>query len=226
MNLESAHPSHRRRLTAVQRREDILDAAATLYSTGSPHDYTIEDIAQKAGVSRATFYRLFEGIEDLKASIIGRIATAFQKRMFSGFGSDNQWVELVCGIQEFLSITDAVRCEVLSLLDSHSQGTIAEGMRSAIVAEISRRVRPIKETQLGHAALRTWVAAAEYQVRRWLMARSEDESSAESREVVAERLAALLIAVVVAFKETNDDAFLEEVFQVLDEGRTHAGEAG
>lgn len=209
----------RRRLTAGQRREDILDAAATLYSEGRPSEYTIDDVAKKAGVSRATFYRLFTGLEDLKMAIIGRIAAAFQKRMFSGFGSDNQWDELVVGIREFLRICDAVRSEVLALLDSHGRGTIAEGMRDAVAAEIARRVRPIEETPLGREALRTWVAAAEHQVRDWLQARAADKASAAPVDAVAERMAALLPAIAGAFAATGEDAFLDEVIRVLEDGR-------
>ena len=212
----------RRRLTAGQRREDILDAAVTLYSEGRPSEYTIDDVAKKAGVSRATFYRLFTGLEDLKMAIIGRIAAAFQKRMFSGFGSDNQWDELVVGIREFLRICDAVRSEVIALLDAHGRGSIVEGMRDAIASEIARRVHPVEETPLGREALRTWVAAAEYQVREWLQARATDKDAAEPVDAVAARMAALLPAVVGAFAESADDAFLDEVARVLAEGRGSA----
>ncbi|MGV3114040.1 TetR/AcrR family transcriptional regulator [Corynebacterium freneyi] len=212
-------PGRRRRLSASRRREDILDAAASLYSDGQPDDYTIDDVAKKAGVSRATFYRLFSGLDDLRMAIIGRIAAAFQKRMFSGFGSDNQWEELVVGIREFLRICDAVRSEVIALLDGNGRGSIAEGMRDAIAAEIARRVHPVEETALGRAALRTWVAAAEYQVRQWLQARATDKDAAEPVDAVAERMAALLPAIAGAFAATGEDAFLEEVIRVLKDGR-------
>lgn len=219
---EAGQPGRRRRLSAGRRREDILDAAASLYADGQPGDYTIDDVAKKAGVSRATFYRLFSGLDDLRMAIIGRIAAAFQKRMFSGFGSDNQWEELVVGIREFLRICDAVRSEVIALLDAHRRGSIAEGMRDAIAAEIARRVHPVEETPLGREALRTWVAAAEYQVREWLQARAADKNAAEPVDAVAARMAALLPAVVGAFAESADDAFLDEVARVLAEGRGSA----
>ncbi|WP_295627563.1 TetR/AcrR family transcriptional regulator [uncultured Corynebacterium sp.] len=218
--------TRRRRLTAGQRRDDILDAAANLYSEGRSGDYTIDDVAKKAGVSRATFYRLFNGLEDLRMAIIGRIAGAFQKRMFSGFGSDNQWEELLVGIREFLRISDAVRSEVLALLDSHGRGAIAEGMRSAIASEIARRVDPVEETPLGRAALRAWVAAAEHEVREWLQARALDKSAAEPRDIVAERMALMLPAIAGAFAEGRDDVFLAEVIRVLEVGRADHGQDG
>lgn len=217
--------SPRRRLSAQQRREDILDAAADLYASGQPTEFTIDDVVGKAGVSRATFYRIFGGLEDLRACIIGRIATAFQTRMFSGFGSDNQWLELTAGIREFLRIADTFRSEVILLLDNQGRGSIAEGMRDAVASEIARRIYPVEETPLGRQALRTWVAAAEYQVRAWLQQRATDKETAESADLVTERLAGLLEAVAREYEATSNDAFIIELMRVLQSDRRMA-EAG
>lgn len=212
----------RRRLSAQQRREEILDAAADLYVSGQPTDFTVDDVIGKAGVSRATFYRIFRGLEDLRACIIGRIATAFQTRMFSGFGFDNQWLELIAGIREFLRIADMFRSDVILLLDNQGQGSIAEGMRDAVTAEISRRIYPIEETPLGRRALRAWIAAAEYEVRDWLQQRANDKKTTESADLITKRLAGLLEAVVCEYEATSDDVFITELKRVLQSDRRMA----
>ncbi|OHR27367.1 hypothetical protein HMPREF2899_00600 [Corynebacterium sp. HMSC072D01] len=142
--------------------------------------------------------------------------------MFSGFGFDNQWLELIAGIREFLRIADMFRSDVILLLDNQGQGSIAEGMRDAVTAEISRRIYPIEETPLGRRALRAWIAAAEYEVRDWLQQRANDKKTTESADLITKRLAGLLEAVVCEYEATSDDVFITELKRVLQSDRRMA----
>ncbi|MBC6747384.1 hypothetical protein CHU70_09535 [Corynebacterium sp. LK10] len=142
--------------------------------------------------------------------------------MFSGFGFDNQWLELIAGIREFLRIADMFRSDVILLLDNQGQGSIAEGMRDAVAAEISRRIYPIEETPLGRRALRAWIAAAEYEVRDWLQQRANDKKTTESADLITKRLAGLLEAVVCEYEATSDDVFITELKRVLQSDRRMA----
>jgi len=73
--------------------ERWLDAAESCYTRFGPAKTTVEDVAQAAGASRATFYRLFKSRDDLLVAVIAREAGRFaaeaeiQLRRFDDVGS-------------------------------------------------------------------------------------------------------------------------------------------
>jgi AcrR family transcriptional regulator len=73
--------------------ERWLDAAESCYTRFGPAKTTVEDVAQAAGVSRATFYRHFKSRDDLLVAVIareaGRLAAEaeIQLRRFDDVGS-------------------------------------------------------------------------------------------------------------------------------------------
>lgn len=211
--------SPRRRLTPSQRKDAILDVAVGLLAREDASELTINEVAQRASVSRATFYRAFSSLQDVRAAILERVADAFTKKMFSGFGSDNQWDELSVGIRDFIDTVMPLRREVLSLLESQSNSTIAEKMKDAIADEVVRRVLPVEVTDLGRSMLAAWIAAAEHQLKHWLHALPDGHVSKTERGQFGHRLALMLVGMAQAFAETSDDAFIAEVLRILEEGR-------
>ncbi|MFI5783123.1 TetR/AcrR family transcriptional regulator [Nocardia sp. NPDC051570] len=59
----------RRRLTPEQRREQLLDVGTQLFAARPYADVLMEDVAARAGVSRALLYRHFPNKADLFAAI-------------------------------------------------------------------------------------------------------------------------------------------------------------
>ena len=55
----------RRRLEPQQRREQLLDTAAAMFAETPYEDVYVEDIATRAGVSRALLYHHFPSKRDL-----------------------------------------------------------------------------------------------------------------------------------------------------------------
>ena len=64
----------RRRLTAEERRTEILDAALSAFSRKGYHATSIDDIAGEAGVSKALIYEHFASKQELYADLIARNA--------------------------------------------------------------------------------------------------------------------------------------------------------
>ncbi|MGW1137147.1 TetR/AcrR family transcriptional regulator [Streptomyces zhihengii] len=64
----------RQRLTPEQRRAQLLDVAATLFAAQPYEDVTMEEIAERAGVSRALLYRHFPGKRELFAALYAQVA--------------------------------------------------------------------------------------------------------------------------------------------------------
>ncbi|MGP4017303.1 TetR/AcrR family transcriptional regulator [Saccharopolyspora sp. 5N708] len=64
----------RRRLTPDQRRAELLDVGAQLFATRPYDEVLMEEVAERAGVSRANLYRYFSTKRDLFAAIYRRAA--------------------------------------------------------------------------------------------------------------------------------------------------------
>jgi AcrR family transcriptional regulator len=64
----------RRRADAVANRDAVVRAAGALYAERGGVDVTFEEIAESAGVGRATVYRHFPTREQLHAALVERIA--------------------------------------------------------------------------------------------------------------------------------------------------------
>src|SRR3954470_1561742 len=60
----------RKRLSAVDRRAAILDAALEVFSKRGYHGSSIDEIAQAAGISKALIYEHFPSKKDLHASLL------------------------------------------------------------------------------------------------------------------------------------------------------------
>jgi AcrR family transcriptional regulator len=70
----------RRELNKAATRQAITDAALTLLRSNGPGNFTVEDIAELAGISRRTFFNYFSGIEGALASVThGFLDSALQQ---------------------------------------------------------------------------------------------------------------------------------------------------
>ncbi|MFB9428582.1 TetR/AcrR family transcriptional regulator [Streptoalloteichus tenebrarius] len=64
----------RRRLDPAERRAELLDVGARLFAAKPYEDVFMEEIAERAGISRALLYRYFPSKRDLFAAIYQRAA--------------------------------------------------------------------------------------------------------------------------------------------------------
>jgi len=63
-------PSSKKRVTKTSRKEEIMKAAAVLFSQKSYHDVTVDQIAEQVGVAKGTIYLYFESKENLYLGIL------------------------------------------------------------------------------------------------------------------------------------------------------------
>jgi AcrR family transcriptional regulator len=71
----------RRRLEPQQRREHLLDTGAALFAEKPYEDVLMEDIATRAGVSRALLYHYYPSKRDLYLALFKRASTRFLARV-------------------------------------------------------------------------------------------------------------------------------------------------
>ena len=71
----------RRRMSAPQRRDEILDAAAVVIARSGYDGCSLEQIAGQAGVSKALIYEHFDSKRELHGELLGRHATEIFGRL-------------------------------------------------------------------------------------------------------------------------------------------------
>jgi AcrR family transcriptional regulator len=119
----------RKRLSAVERREEILDAALDVFARRGYHGSSIDEIAHAAGISKALIYEHFPSKRDLHVSLLERsVQEVFERLADAAATSDPGEVRLRAGVDAFLEFAethgaafrmvfrDAVEPEVADLL--------------------------------------------------------------------------------------------------------------
>jgi AcrR family transcriptional regulator len=93
----------KRRLSAVDRRAAILDAALDVFSGRGYHAASIDEIAGVAEISKALIYEHFPSKKDLHASLLERhVQEIFERLAESAAGPDPGEVRLRAGVDAFL----------------------------------------------------------------------------------------------------------------------------
>ncbi len=80
-------PGRGARLPRGARREQLLDAAQTVFVANGYHAAAMDDIAVRAGVSKPVLYQHFPGKLDLYLALLGRNADAFVERIRTALDS-------------------------------------------------------------------------------------------------------------------------------------------
>ena len=71
----------RRRLSAAERRDELLDAASEVFARSGYHGASLEEIATAAGVSKALIYEHFASKRELHAELVDRHASEIFRRL-------------------------------------------------------------------------------------------------------------------------------------------------
>ena len=125
----------RKRLTAEQRREAILDAALEVFAQSGFHGSSIDEIAQAAGVSKALIYEHFPSKRDLHVSLLERhTQEIFERLAESAATSDPGEVRLRAGVDAFLEFVERRRDAFRMLFRDAVEPDVAE-----ILASVQRQ---------------------------------------------------------------------------------------
>ena len=125
----------RKRLTAEQRREAILDAALEVFARRGFHGSSIDEIAHAAGVSKALIYEHFPSKRDLHVSLLERhTQEIFELLAEAAATSDPGDVRLRAGVDAFLEFVEHRRDAFRMLFRDAVEPDVAE-----IVASVQRQ---------------------------------------------------------------------------------------
>jgi AcrR family transcriptional regulator len=143
----------RKRLTALERRAGILDAAQEVFAQRGYHASSIDDIARTAGVSKALIYEHFSSKEELHLELLQSNAAALFERLAAGVPAEEPGeARLRAGLGAFFAFVEerrgawrllfreAADAEVSAALDR----VVAQvtGVVAALIAEEPARSPP------------------------------------------------------------------------------------
>jgi AcrR family transcriptional regulator len=133
----------KRRLTAEERRSEILDSALAVFSEHGYHAASIDDIAGEAGVSKALIYEHFASKQELHADLIARNARELTQRVagaLSGVEIESTSERLATGLEAFFAFVeerrDAWRMLFRDAADPESSAVL-DRMVEQVTAEVT-----------------------------------------------------------------------------------------
>ncbi|MCZ7422134.1 TetR/AcrR family transcriptional regulator [Verrucosispora sp. WMMA2121] len=102
----SANRLARRRMTAEERRREILHTAANLFDDRGYASTTMDDIAEVVGVAKATLYHYFQSKDEIlhwiHDELIELLVSRHQRRLGAGLGPDQLLLEVMADILELM----------------------------------------------------------------------------------------------------------------------------
>ncbi|MFE1954473.1 MULTISPECIES: TetR/AcrR family transcriptional regulator [Streptomyces] len=219
-------------------RSRLADAAFALFDERGYEQTTVDDIAERAGVGRTTFFRHYRSKEEVIFPDHDRLLDLIRDRL----NTSNSGTALV-------AVSDAVRLVLLHYLDEGELARRRYGLTSKVSALRDREIASVARYQrLFREFISDWmgdptesaslraelmaanvVAAHNHVLRRWLRGESADPVS-EMDEAMREVLALFPTPVpgagsgsgttVIAFRTGQDlDALLPELRRLVEDGR-------
>jgi AcrR family transcriptional regulator len=133
----------KRRLTAEERRTEILDAALAVFSERGYHEASIDEIAGEAGVSKALIYEHFSSKQELYGELIARNARDLTQRVagaLSGVEVESTAERLATGLEAFFAFVEERRAAWRILFRDPSDpesAAVLDRMVGQVTAEVT-----------------------------------------------------------------------------------------
>jgi AcrR family transcriptional regulator len=140
-------PGRPRTLSDAQRRAVLIDAAEAVFMERGYHIATMDDVAQKAGMSKKTVYQVFSGKAVLfEALLIDRLEPLTMAPEDDGLAAEDSLVDLLVWLGEFV-LSDR-QMALMRLM-------VAEAPKSPEIAEALTRM----QIGRGRGRLERWLEA-------------------------------------------------------------------
>ena len=99
------------RIPAAQRRESILEAALDAFADGGYHQTSLDEVARRAGVSKALIYEHFSSKNELYGELLETYVHELLDRVRSAALAAEEGGEarLIAGVEGFLEFVDERR---------------------------------------------------------------------------------------------------------------------
>ncbi|MFJ2606125.1 TetR/AcrR family transcriptional regulator [Streptomyces sp. NPDC091279] len=201
-----------RRLSVRERRDQLLDAALSLFAHRAPEDVSLDDVAEVAGVSRPLVYRYFPGGKQQLYEAALRTAADELQECFAVPPDGPLLSRLGKALDRHLAFVDQHDAGFSALLQG---GSVVETSRTTAIVDGVRRTAA--ENILKHLevptpgprlrmTVRMWVTAVEAASLIWL-----DEDKQPPKDELRDWLVDQFVAVlsVTAARDPETEALVQ-----------------
>ena len=173
------------RLDPSHRREQILDAANTLFAERAYDEVSIEDIANAAGVTRGLVHHYFGGRKDVYVALLERLGAGREERLRPPVGRSSR-ARVADSVSRWLDWTEANRTIWLATI-AHGEDIADPDVRQVVADLVHRAVALLttfhadiaQDTPRLRYALECWTALNRAATRRWLRGEATREATHE-----------------------------------------------
>jgi AcrR family transcriptional regulator len=162
----------RRRLAPDDRRDELIDAGAAAFASAPYDDVSMDEIARRAGASRALLYRYFPSKRSLFASIYRRAADRLLAITVMDTGADT-FEQITAGLDAHIAYFTANRHVVLAANVALAGDPIIQAIISDELAEIRHRMLHTLEIDdwnrpVASVAIHAWLQFVRVMCVEWL----------------------------------------------------------
>jgi AcrR family transcriptional regulator len=170
----STAPGRRSRLDPAQRREQILDAANALFAERAYDEVSIDDIANRAGVTRGLVHHYLGTRKDVYVALLERLGAQREQDLRPPVGRSAR-ARVADSVSRWLDWTDANLTIWLATLgrgedlaDPDIRRVVADLVRRAVVLVAAFHADIAEDSSRLRHALECWTGLNRAATRRWL----------------------------------------------------------
>jgi AcrR family transcriptional regulator len=180
-----------RRLDPGQRRDQILDAANTLFAERGYDEVSIGDIASSAGITRGLVHHYFGGRPDVYVALVERLGAVREEQLRPPVGRSAR-ARVADSVSRWLDWTQVNRTIYLGTIapgediaDPRVRRVTTELVRRAVALIVAYHSDIAQDSPRLRHALECWTGLNRAATRRWLRG---EASRDETHELLASTL--------------------------------------
>lgn len=152
--MSEEQPKVRRRLPAAERRKVILDAGLDVFAEGGYRETRLDQVAERAGVSKALIYEHFSSKRDLYREILETWVGELLGRILSAATAAGERSEdrLVAGLDGFLGFVEERR-DAWRLLIRHRASDDVSETFDRLYEEVARIIGAMMAPEMPRSSL-------------------------------------------------------------------------
>lgn len=195
--------AHRRRLPVGERRDEMIDAALELFSARTPDVVSMDNVATRAGVSRALVYHYFGNKHELYIAALRRAADQLAALLDPPAGG-GPLQRLAVALSRYFDYVEDHAAGYVTLMRGQpgaagpalvpgEAGEIVDAVRQLVLSRIVQALDVSAPGPVLRITLRSWLAGAETAGLDWLERRDMPRATLESM-LIAQMVALLGVA--------------------------------
>ena len=182
------------RLDPAQRRDQLLDAASSLFAERPYDEVSIEDIASAAGVTRGLVHHYFGGRKDVYIGLLERLGAQREEQLRPPAGRSAR-ARVADSVSRWLDWTQANRTIWLATIapgediaDPDVRRVVADLVERAVARLAAFHADIAQDSPRLRYALECWTALNRAATRRWLRGHATRETTHELLSTTLEHI--------------------------------------